>query len=240
MPEPEPEPEPELEPEPKPKPKPEPEPQCLSLKPWAAKPEPERLSLKDWAWSSNSNLDKQGSIFSYQWIRWYSSPSRWVSVSSVGSVCLLSAFSNYMTFTMWPYHYIHLLPMESSSFDGKVSIGCKMLIYKLRFIAALGVESNWNSFEIRSIRFENLRFDWFEKAKKFEKFDSFDLKEKLSKNSKGGITVANLKFSLCLTVWPALQPQLFRRVRPFTSQITFCTIYLSFKGLKWDFVFKIF
>ena len=26
----------------------------------------------------------------------------------------------------------------------------------------LGVESNWNSFEIRSIRFKNLRFDWFE------------------------------------------------------------------------------
>ena len=35
------------------------------------------------------------------------------------------------------------------------------------------MESNWNSFEIRSIRFENLRFDWFEKEKKFEKFDNF-------------------------------------------------------------------
>ena len=33
----------------------------------------------------------------------------------------------------------------------------------------VGVESNWNSFEIRSIRFENWRFDWFEKAKKVRK-----------------------------------------------------------------------
>ena len=53
----------------------------------------------------------------------------------------------------------------------------------------VGVESNWNSFEIRSIRFENLRFDWFEKAKKVRKIrkfsirNSFDSKENNSKNS---------------------------------------------------------
>ena len=53
----------------------------------------------------------------------------------------------------------------------------------------IGVESNWNSFEIRSIRFENLRFDWFEKAKKVWKIrkfsirNSFDSKENNSKNS---------------------------------------------------------
>ena len=35
----------------------------------------------------------------------------------------------------------------------------------------LAVESNWNSFEIRSIRFKNLQFDWFERQKIFKKFD---------------------------------------------------------------------
>ena len=130
----------------------------MSLKAWALKLEPQILSPNAWAWSLNSNLVKQGSIFSYQWIRWYSSPSRWVSVSSVGSVCLLSAFSNYMTFTMWPYHYIHLLPMESSSFDGKVSIGCKMLIYKLRHIAALGHQFSWRFAKLENIHPKNSSF----------------------------------------------------------------------------------
>ena len=49
----------------------------------------------------------------------------------------------------------------------------------------LGVESNWNSLEICSIQFENLRFDWFERAKSIQKirwkliwnlFDSIRLK----------------------------------------------------------------
>ena len=35
----------------------------------------------------------------------------------------------------------------------------------------LGVESNWNSFEIRSIRFENLQFDDSKEQKILEKFD---------------------------------------------------------------------
>ena len=42
----------------------------------------------------------------------------------------------------------------------------------------LGVESNWKSFEIRSIRFENLRFDWFERAKNIRK-----IRWKLIRNS---------------------------------------------------------
>ena len=35
----------------------------------------------------------------------------------------------------------------------------------------IGVESNWKSFKIRSIRFENLRFDWLKGQKIFEIFD---------------------------------------------------------------------
>ena len=44
-----------------------------------------------------------------------------------------------------------------------------LLISLTKTKSELGVESNWNSFEIRSIRFENSRFDWFEKAKKVRK-----------------------------------------------------------------------
>ena len=35
----------------------------------------------------------------------------------------------------------------------------------------LGVESNLNTLEIDLIRFQNLWFDWFKKAKMFKKFD---------------------------------------------------------------------
>ena len=35
----------------------------------------------------------------------------------------------------------------------------------------LGMESNWNSFKIYSDQFENLRFNWFEKAKNIQQID---------------------------------------------------------------------
>ena len=48
----------------------------------------------------------------------------------------------------------------------------------VRFDSNCRVESNWNSFEIRSIWFENLRFDWFERAKNIRK-----IRWKLIRNS---------------------------------------------------------
>ena len=42
---------------------------------------------------------------------------------------------------------------------------------KTQQMVEVGVESNQNSFEIRSIRFENLQFDDSKEQKLFEKFD---------------------------------------------------------------------
>ena len=50
--------------------------------------------------------------------------------------------------------------------------------FALSIYSRLGVESNCNLFEIRSIRFENLRFDWFERAKNIRK-----IRWKLIRNS---------------------------------------------------------